>query len=128
MTIVLYMVAVVAGFFIVLQGYIWLTSQFRKGKNVPELNGELDRKIKTGQRLLLYFYSPSCSACRTMTPIIEKMKNENKNVVKINVQNDFLTARKLGVMGTPATVVIENSRINQFILGARPENFLRKLI
>ena len=128
MSTVLSIIIILAGFVVVLQVYIWLSGIFRKGKIVQDLGGELGERIKTGQRLLLYFYSPSCGACRTMTPVIEKMKNEKKNVMKINVQDDYSVARKLGVMGTPATVVIENSRINHFVLGARSENFLRKLI
>jgi thioredoxin-like negative regulator of GroEL len=128
MSNLLYFAGAVVVFFLLLQLFVWFSGYKKRGHTVPELNGELGRRIKSGQRLLLYFYSPACGACRSMTPLIEKMQNENKNVVKINVVDQSGLARQLGVWGTPATVVVENARIDQFILGARPESYLRKLL
>jgi thioredoxin-like negative regulator of GroEL len=56
------------------------------------------------------------------------MQSENKNVIKINILDESNLARQLGVWGTPATLVVENARINQFLLGARTESYLRKLV
>ncbi len=128
MSSLLYFVLVIIAFFLLMQGFVWFTAFKRKGGVLPELDGELGRKIKSGHRLLLYFYSPACGACRSMTPIVEKMLSENKNVVKINVLDESKLTRQLGVWGTPATLIVENDHINQFILGARSESFLRKLI
>ena len=36
--------------------------------------------------------------------------------------------RVFGVMGTPATILVENSRIKKYVLGARSESYLRGLI
>jgi thioredoxin 1 len=128
MSTVLYFVVALIGFFVLMQVYIRLSGFLKKGKVVPDFEGEVGKKIKSGQRLLLYFYSPSCAACRPMTPVIDRMLQERKNIVKLNVQHEFTVARHLGVMATPAVVLIENRRINQFVLGARREGFLRKLI
>jgi thioredoxin 1 len=128
MTTVLYFILAIVAFFLLLRVYIWFSGFRRQGKPVPELGGELGQKIKDGQRWLLYFYSPACSACRHMTPIIDALQGEKKNVMKINIQNELNRAQQLGVLATPATLIVENSRIQHFILGARSENFLRKLI
>jgi thioredoxin 1 len=128
MSSILYFLLVVIAFFLLLQGFIRFIAFIKKGRPVPELAGDLGRRIKSGHRMLLYFYSPACAACRGMTPVIEKMQSENKNVVKINVQDEINLARQLGVWGTPATLVVENAQISQFILGARSESFLRKLL
>ncbi len=128
MNSILYIVLAIIAFFLLLQGLIRFAAFRRKGSLIPELNGELGRRIKDGQRLLLYFYSPACGACRSMTPVIEKMQNENRNVIKINILDESNLSRQLGVWGTPATLVVENARINQFILGARTESYLRKLV
>jgi hypothetical protein len=50
------------------------------------------------------------------------------SVIKINVQHKPQLALKLGILGTPAVLTVENYRIDQFILGARSERFLRKLL
>ena len=128
MNSILYIVLAVTAFFLLLQGVIRFAAYRRKGSLIPELNGDLGRRIKNGNRLLLYFYSPACGACRSMTPVIEKMQSENKNVIKINILDESNLARQLGVWGTPATLVVENARINQFLLGARTESYLRKLV
>jgi len=128
MNSLLFVVLAVIAFFLLLQGLIRFAAYRRKGSLIPELNGDLGRRIKNGNRLLLYFYSPACGACRSMTPVIEKMQSENKNVIKINILDESNLARQLGVWGTPATLVVENARINQFLLGARTESYLRKLV
>jgi len=128
MNSLLFVVLAVIAFFLLLQGLIRFAAYRRKGSLIPELNGDLGRRIKNGNRLLLYFYSPACGACRSMTPVIEKMQSENKNVIKINILDESNLARQLGVWGTPATLVVENARINQFLLGARTERYLRKLV
>jgi hypothetical protein len=65
-----------------------------------------------------------------MTAVIDEMKQKNKNVYKINLarENERKIGQVFGVMGTPATVIVENSRIDQFILGARSRKFLSALI
>lgn len=62
-----------------------------------------------------------------MTPVIEEMKKKKNNVYKINLAKERNIGQIFGVMGTPATVIVENSTIDQFILGARTEKFLTSL-
>jgi thioredoxin 1 len=125
---ILYIVLGVIGFFIFMQLIMRFMSLAKKGKMVAGITGELGNKIKSGQKLLVYFFSPSCGACRPVTPIIDKLKNEKNNVYKINVLQQPDISRNFGVMGTPATVVVENEIIKQYILGAKSEKFLRNLI
>ena len=108
--------------------FVLVSGFLKKGKVLTDLSGELGRKIAAGQRMLLYFYSPTCAACRVMTPVIDKMRTENKNVQKINLTREMDLGRKFGVMGTPATVLVEDAKIQKFYLGARSEQFLRNLI
>ena len=64
-----------------------------------------------------------------MTPVIDEMRGKKNNVYKINLakENERKIGQIFGVMGTPATVVVEDSKIDQFILGARSKNFLTSL-
>ena len=43
----------------------------KKGKAAPELTGSFGKAINGGKTALFYFYSPSCGACRSMTPVVE---------------------------------------------------------
>lgn len=125
---ILYIILAVIGFFIFMQLLMRFMSFTKKGKIITGIKGELGNKIKSGQKLLVYFFSPNCGACRSVTPIIDKLKSEKNNVYKINVLHQPDISRNFGIMGTPATVVIENEKIKQYILGAKSEKFLRNLI
>jgi thioredoxin 1 len=128
MEFVLYIVLAIAGFFIIMNLYMRLSGFLKKGKMVPEFGGEIGSKVKAGKKLLLYFYSPNCGACRPMTPVIDDIRKRNSDVYKIDLSQDMKLGRIFGVMGTPATVLVEDKKINKFILGARSENFIKKLI
>jgi thioredoxin-like negative regulator of GroEL len=56
------------------------------------------------------------------------MKKENSNIYKIDISQKPEISREFGVMGTPATIVVANKKISQYILGARSESFIRKLL
>jgi thioredoxin 1 len=124
----IYIILAIVGFIIFMQLFVRLSTYFKKGKEISGIGGELGRKINSGEKLLVYFFSPACGACRPVTPIIDKMKKENSNVYKIDVSQKPEIGRGFGVMGTPATIVVENKKISQYILGSRTESFIRKLI
>jgi protein-disulfide isomerase len=62
-----------------------------------------------------------------MTPVVDEMMNEKNNVYKINLAKDYNIGKIFGVMGTPATIIVDESKIDQYILGARSKNFLIEL-
>ena len=128
MEALLYLILAVVGFFVLMQLIVRLSGYFKRGKTLPDLKGELGHKINSGKKVLVYFYSPSCGACRPMTPVIDRLRKENKNVFKINVMKDTDLGRTFGIMGTPATVVVQDKKIDKYILGAKNEQFLRGLI
>ena len=124
MDTILTIVLVFVGFFVFMRILVWVNGKIKKGKKIPPFSGEIGEKIQKGDKLLLYFYTPSCGACRAMTPVVDEMMKEKNNVYKINLAKDFSIGKIIGVMGTPATVVVNESKIDQFILGARSKKFL----
>jgi len=124
-----YVIFAIFGFFAVLRLITWISGKLKKGKTVPPFAGEIGRRIQSGERLLLYFYTPSCGACKTMTPVIDEMRQKSKNVYKVNLarENERKIGQAFGVMGTPATVIVQNARIEDFMLGARSRKFLNAL-
>ena len=98
-------IAIIIGFFVVMRLIVWIQGQMKKGKTIPPFSGELGNRIQKGEKLLLYFYTPSCGACKSMTPVIDKMKEEVNNIYKINLSRDYDIGKIFGVMGTPATII-----------------------
>jgi thioredoxin 1 len=117
----------IIGFFVFMRLLVWFNGKLKKGKEIPPFSGEIGERIQKGDRLLLYFYSPSCGACKAMTPVVDEMMNKKNNVYKINLSKDYNIGKIFGVMGTPATIVVNESKIEQFILGGRSKNFLLEL-
>lgn len=73
---------------------------------------------------LLYFYSQSCAACKTMTPIIQdleenRVENSDYTVHKLDVADSYLLARNFGVMATPTTIIVQNGDVKLIEVGAK---------
>ena len=120
--------AVTAAAFLGFQYLSILRMKMKKGKPAPSLSGSYGKAVKSGETTLFYFYSPSCGACRSMTPVVERYAGRNDRCFKVDVSQDMETARSFGVMGTPSTVVVENGTIRDFIVGPRPEKELTALL
>jgi len=124
----IYIILGIIAFFFLMQFYMIIRMRMRKGKPAPELAGKAGKMVQRGDKTLFYFYSPSCRACKVMTPIVEQLSRHHKNIIKVDVSRDMETARKFGVMGTPSTVLIEAGKISEFLVGAQSEAKLLSLL
>lgn len=124
----LYIILAIVGFILFMQIFVRVSTLLKKGKEIKGISGELGNRINTGEKLLVYFFSPTCAACKAITPIIDQIKKEKSNIYKIDISQKPEISRGFGVMGTPATILVENKKISQYVLGAKSETFLRKLV
>jgi thiol-disulfide isomerase/thioredoxin len=98
----------------------------RRGKPAPEVGGQLGRMIQKGDKILAYFYSPTCRACKAQEkyfPVIQKRFN---NIIRINTAKDHDIALAFGVMGTPTVVVIDGGVIKDYFVGITPSSKILK--
>jgi len=127
MIFVYIVLGLVAAFFL-LQFFMGLKMKMKKGKSVPELNGAHGRMVKSGTKVLMYFYSPNCRACKSLTPILRGLSKKHKNVFSINITKDMDTARNLGILGTPSIVLVEGGIIKEFMAGAIGESQIIEML
>lgn len=68
--------------------------------------------LKSDKTVLIDFYADWCGPCKMLSPIIEAVANENKDikVVKINVDNAQDLAIEYQVMSIPTIVVIKSGQ------------------
>jgi thioredoxin 1 len=123
-----YFVIALIAFILAMNLSVVLRAKFKKGKVVNDIGGKIGEAIKRGERVMLYFYSPTCSACKVQTPIIDNLANGRTKIFKIDVSRDVNTALKFGVMGTPSIVVVEDGKIKKFFVGVKSENILRRYV
>jgi len=124
----IYVLAVVLGFFVlltVMRVVLMAKMKKMKGKEAPSLAGKPGAAISSGAKALFYFHSPTCGACRSMTPVVGTMAKKNGNVFSVDVSRDYETARKFGVMATPTTILVEKGRVAELFIGPQPESVLR---
>jgi thioredoxin 1 len=92
---------------------------------MKKLKGATLNEFKNEKRLILYFYSENCGACKVMTPIIESIKEVKVKKIDVFSKEGAKLVQELGIMGTPATVLIEKGNVlNAFIGVKKKEDIL----
>ena len=110
------------GFLILMPMLTLLAARRMVGKPVAD-----DAPAGSGDRLI-YFYSPSCAPCRSMTPIVDRLAKESDRVVKIDIRRDPETARAFNIRATPTTILVKGNRVLDVALGGKTEKQLQALL
>lgn len=101
-------------------------------KNVLELTNENFEKevLECENTVLIDFYADWCGPCKMLSPIIEEVATEEKDVkfVKINVDEMQEIASKYQVVSIPTLVVVRNGEIINRSVGLIDKNKVKDLI
>jgi len=82
-----------------------------KGQPLPSLPGATGARIAASERALIYFFTPSCAACRAVTPRMKALAAQGKPVFPIDASLDPSIAQALSVMATPTTVEVDHGQV-----------------
>jgi len=81
--------------------------------------------------VLVDFYADWCGPCRMLSPILEKVADENSatvSVCKVNVDKFRELATQQGVSGIPDVRIFVDGKLKDKFIGAYPEAVVRKKI
>ncbi len=124
--VLLVVVLLVVGLMVGMQLLVRSRARAMRGQQVPELPGPLGRQLAGAPRSLLYFFSPSCGACKPLTPRFTALQRGNPAVHLVDVSQDLGVARSFKVMGTPSVVEIADGRIVGYHVGGVPPDVLAR--
>lgn len=113
---------------VLLQGAVYWKAKRARGMVVRGFPGVLGSIAESAGTVAAYLYSPNCSHCRIQGPIIERLREDFPGITPVNVLEEMEGARRLGILGTPATVIITDGRVRRVFVGVASESDLRKAL
>jgi thioredoxin 2 len=90
------------------------------------------REVLTSETsVLVDCWAPWCAPCRTLSPIIDELASDYANgvkVVKLNVDENPLTASQYGIRNIPTMLFFKEGKIVQKLTGALPKEEIEKYL
>ena len=87
-------------------------------------------EISKNEPVLVDFWAPWCGPCRIVSPVLEKLSSEYKKLrfAKLNVDDAQEIAAQHDIRGIQCMIVFSKSKEIDRIIGAYPEQELRRKI
>jgi thioredoxin 1 len=82
--------------------------------------------LEAEKPVLVDFWAPWCGPCRIIAPHLEELDREREDleIVKLNVDDNPLTAAQYNVMSIPTLLLFKNGAAVHQIIGAVPKSRL----
>lgn len=113
-------------FIIVMKFIMQKRAQKVQGKsiNISLFSDEVQNLLKSNKSIL-YFYTPTCGACKPQAPIIDKLKKDIELVGKIDLSEYKSVAYEFGILGTPTTIIMKGNIVSEVFVGLQKYDFLK---
>ena len=86
--------------------------------------------MNSDKKVLLDFWAPWCAPCRMVVPLVEEIAEERPDIKvgKVNVDEQMELASQFGVMSIPTLIVMENGKIINKSMGAKPKKAILNML
>ena len=82
--------------------------------------------LENEKAVLVDFWAPWCGPCRVIAPSLEEIaaEREDLRIVKLNVDDNQVTAARYDVMSIPTLILFKNGEVAKKVIGAYPKRKL----
>ncbi len=86
--------------------------------------------MKSEKTVLLDFFAGHCPSCKTISPIIEKISDENPQYLigKVNVDEEPELTLKFGISSVPTLVAIKNGKVLSRFSGVKTKEKILSML
>lgn len=90
---------------------------------------DFKEKIK-GSKVLVDCYAPWCGPCRMLSPVIDEVASETKNVefYKLNTDEAENISMEYGIMSIPTILYFEEGNLKSTNVGFKTKEEIKKII
>src|SRR6059036_392796 len=99
--------------------------QSRQAVAVHEVTDESFQRdvLEASEPVVVDFWAPWCGPCRAVEPVLAELEREHEGKVafaKLNIDENIETASRFSVLSIPTTILFEDGRPQETVVGARP--------
>ena len=109
-------------------GWMGHIARRAQGQAVTDLPAGKNEALHKQGRLVLYFYTPHCGHCKSMTPRIDSLAQQYDHLFKVDVSQARPWVAALNVRATPTTVLISDGIIQRVLLGPLSDQAIVQLL
>jgi len=123
----LYVVIALAAIILLMQLSLYWRTHRAVGKCAPDTS-QIDGEAAKESRRVYYFYSRRCGPCKAISPVVDRVRQDHPNLIKVDVGQHYALVGDFGVRATPTFMLVENGLIQKVKLGGMRESQLRALL
>ncbi|MBR3116363.1 MAG: thioredoxin [Bacilli bacterium] len=91
---------------------------------------EYEKLVKENKKVLIDCYASWCGPCKMLSPIIDKLAEEIKDVkfYKVDVDNAEKITSDFDIMSIPTLLIFEDGKLKEKVVGLRSKSELEELL